>query len=123
MAAVFRPRWGRDYPRARSSGHSDRLRRTTDHAVGGFWSEAGAWNFGVEYWAQLITQQLFYLLSGLAIGMILLNSAAAIVVSFMLPLVFSILVGVIPWLESKGPWIDKNVSMQDFLVPTPRQCD
>ena len=59
---------------------------------------------------------MFYLLSGLAIGMILLNSAAAIVVSFMMPLVFSILVGVIPWLEDKGPWIDKNVSMQDFLV-------
>lgn len=83
---------------------------------GALWSQAGTWDFGTEYWAQLLTQQLFYLLSGLAIGMILLNSAAAIVLSFMLPLVFSILVGVIPWLESKGPWIDKNVSMQDFLV-------
>ena len=83
---------------------------------GAVWSEAGAWNFGVEYWAQLLTQQMFYLLSGLAIGMILLNSAAAIVLSFMIPLVFSILVGVIPWLEDKGPWIDKNVAMQDFLV-------
>lgn len=83
---------------------------------GAIWSEAGGWNLGVEYWAQLLTQQMFYLLSGLAIGMILLNSAAAIVLSFMIPLVFSILVGVIPWLQDAGPWIDKNVAMQDFLV-------
>ena len=59
---------------------------------------------------------MFYILSGLALGMILLNSAAAIVLSFMLPTVFSILVNVISWLEEAAPWIDKNTAMQDFLV-------
>ena len=83
---------------------------------GAFWSEAGDWNFGLHYFAQLMTQQMMYLLSGLALGMILLNSAAAIVLSFILPNVFSILVNVISWLQDAAPWLDKNTSMEDFLV-------
>ena len=53
---------------------------------------------------------------GLALGMILLNSAATIVISFMLPTIFSILVNVISWLRDAAPWLDKNTALQDFLV-------
>ena len=99
-----------DPPRARGGGRPARLRRPADRAVGSHrGARRGRGTSASSIWAQLLTQQMFYLLSGLAIGMILLNSAAAIVLSFMLPLVFSILVGVIPWLEDDGPWIDKNV--------------
>lgn len=84
--------------------------------AGLLYTDGGAWNFGPYDLLQLVVQQMFYLLSGLALGMILLNSAAAIVVSFMLPTVFSILVNVISWFQDAAPWIDKNTSMQDFLV-------
>lgn len=83
---------------------------------GALWSDGGAWDLGGYFLLQLLVQQMMYLLSGLALGMILLNSAAAIVISFMLPTVFSILVNVISWLKDAAPWLDKNTALQDFLV-------
>ncbi|MGY2874126.1 ABC-2 type transport system permease protein [Marmoricola sp. URHA0025 HA25] len=46
------------------------------------------------------------ILQGLAFGLLLLNSAAAVVVYFVLPTAFSILFNTVPALESSGPWID-----------------
>jgi ABC-2 type transport system permease protein len=74
------------------------------------------WDFGPYLLLQLIAQQLFFLLSGLAIGMILLNSASAIVVSYIAPTAFSILVNVIAFLRDAAPWVDKNTSMQYLLT-------
>lgn len=50
--------------------------------------------------------QTIGILQGLAFGMLFLNSAAAIVVYFVLPIAFSVLVGIVRGLESAGPWID-----------------
>jgi ABC-type transport system involved in multi-copper enzyme maturation permease subunit len=84
--------------------------------AGALFEDGGAWNFGAYDLLQLFVQQMMYILSGLAFGMILLNSAVAIVLSFMLPTVFSILVNVISWLQDAAPWLDKNTALQDFLV-------
>ena len=61
----------------------------------------GDWNFGPYAWLQLLVQQLFYLLAGYALGTIFLNSAAAIVVSYILPIAFSILVA-FPVVQRRG---------------------
>ncbi|MFL6173945.1 MAG: ABC transporter permease [Marmoricola sp.] len=50
--------------------------------------------------------QVTGILQGLAIGLLLLNSAAAIVIYFVVPLAFSILFNVVPTLEKSAPWVD-----------------
>ena len=50
--------------------------------------------------------QTIGILQGLAFGMLFLSSAAAIVVYFVLPIAFSVLVGVVQGLQTVGPWID-----------------
>jgi ABC-type transport system involved in multi-copper enzyme maturation permease subunit len=83
--------------------------------AGVFYSSGGDWNFGPYAWLQLVVQQLFYLLAGYALGTIFLNSAAAIVVSYILPIAFSILVA-FPWFSDAAPWLDKNTAMQNTLT-------
>jgi ABC-type transport system involved in multi-copper enzyme maturation permease subunit len=83
--------------------------------AGVFYSNGGDWDFGPYAWLQLLVQQLFYLLAGYALGTIFLNSAAAIVVSYILPLAFSILIS-FPWFEDASPWLDKNTAMQNTLT-------
>ena len=55
----------------------------------------------------LLTQELGILL-GLAFGLILLNSAAAIVLNYLLPIVFSIVASVWSWLHQYQGWVDLN---------------
>jgi ABC-type transport system involved in multi-copper enzyme maturation permease subunit len=50
--------------------------------------------------------QVTGILQGLAFGLLLLNSAAAIVLYFVVPTVFSILFNVVPALQDSAPWID-----------------
>jgi ABC-2 type transport system permease protein len=93
---------------------ADLFRATDDWSQMGL--ESGRWNFGAYGAAQLLTQQLFYLLAGLALGTILLNSAAAIVLSYILPIAFSILVNVIPWVRDAAGWLDKNTAMEHLIT-------
>jgi ABC-2 type transport system permease protein len=83
--------------------------------AGVFYSSGGDWNFGGYEAVQLVVQQMFYLFAGYALGTIFLNSAAAIVVSYVLPLAFSILLS-FPWFQDAAPWLDKNTAMQHLLT-------
>jgi ABC-2 type transport system permease protein len=83
--------------------------------AGAFRDGGGDWNFGAYAALQLVVQQLFYLLAGYALGTIFLNSAAAIVVSYILPIAFSILIN-FPWFQDAAPWLDKNTAMQHLLT-------
>jgi ABC-2 type transport system permease protein len=70
---------------------------------------AGTWGWGFSDYADIGLLQLLGILSGLAYGMVLLNSAAAIVLSFALPTVTSI---VFSWnkLADAAPWLDPNTA-------------
>jgi len=83
--------------------------------AGVFRDGAGGGDFGPYEWLQLLVQQLFYLLAGYAFGTIFLNSAAAIVTSYILPIAFSILTA-FPWFADAQPWLDKNTAMQNTLT-------
>ncbi len=50
--------------------------------------------------------QLMGLLQGVAFGMILMNSAAAIVTAFVLPTAFSVVANIVPKIQDAAPWID-----------------
>jgi hypothetical protein len=43
---------------------------------------------------------------GFAFGLVFMNTAAAIVVYFILPTVWSILFGLVGWLADIAPWVD-----------------
>jgi ABC-2 type transport system permease protein len=85
------------------------------NAIGGATGGDGSWEFGAAGVRNVLLLQLMGLLGGVAFGMILLNSAAAIVLSFVLPLFISILFGIIPALEDAAPWIDINTSQQPLF--------
>jgi ABC-type transport system involved in multi-copper enzyme maturation permease subunit len=74
----------------------------------------GSWAFGLGGFGDIVLLQLLGILGGLAYGMVLLNSAAAIVLSFALPTVFGI---VFSWskVASWAPWIDPSTA-QDPLT-------
>jgi ABC-type transport system involved in multi-copper enzyme maturation permease subunit len=74
----------------------------------------GSWAFGASGFVDITILQLLGILGGLAYGMVLLNSAAAIVLSFALPTVFAI---VFSWekIASAAPWLDPSTA-QDPLT-------
>jgi ABC-2 type transport system permease protein len=59
--------------------------------------------------------QTMGILQGLAFGMVLLNSAAAIVSLFVLPIGFSVLTSVVPSLQDVQPWVDLNTSQMPLF--------
>ena len=80
-------------------------------AIGNLLGEAmrggsGEWAFGIDDVGKVLLLQLMGLLGGLAFGTILLNSAAAIVLSFVLPLAVGVVFGIVPALRDAAPWID-----------------
>jgi len=50
--------------------------------------------------------QAMGILQGLGFGLLFLNSAVAIVVFFVVPIAFNVLVTIVPWLQDAAPWID-----------------
>lgn len=69
----------------------------------------GAWDYGGSGFGLIAILQVLGIIGGLAYGMLLLNSAAAIVLSFAIPTVASI---VFAWNKLAGaqPWLDQNTA-------------
>jgi hypothetical protein len=59
--------------------------------------------------------QTLSILQGLAFGMVLLNSAAAIVASFVLPIAFSIVASLVDWMAEAQPWLDPSVAQSPLF--------
>ena len=79
--------------------------------------EPGAWeNIGVDDIGKFALLQASGLLMGLAFGLILLNSAAAIVLFFVLPNVFSFLANVWSDMRDAAPWIDTGTAQQPLFT-------
>jgi ABC-2 type transport system permease protein len=68
----------------------------------------GSWTFGLAGFRDITLVLLTGLVQGLAFGMLLLISAAAIVAFYVLPNLSSILFGAVPALKDLGPWLDLN---------------
>lgn len=73
--------------------------------------QPGAWsNVGLDDFAKFGVLQVSGILGGLAFGLIFLNSAAAIVTSFVLPIAFSIVANLWGALRDAAPWLDLGTS-------------
>ena len=78
--------------------------------------EPGAWdNIGVDDFAKFGILQVSGILQGLAFGLIFLNSAAAIVTYFVLPIAFSIVSNLWGALKDAAPWVDLGGTSQQPL--------
>ena len=67
----------------------------------------GSWAFGASGFGQMVLVQVLTLLEGLAFGMLLRVSAAAIAAYYVLPTVWSALFS-LPRLKGIAPWFDLN---------------
>jgi ABC-2 type transport system permease protein len=76
---------------------------------------AGDWDMTVAGLSNSVMLQLFALLMGFAFGMLIRNSAAAIVLYFVIPTIWSILAQVIPWVRDHlQKWADFSFAQQPF---------
>jgi len=76
-------------------------------AVGGaFYDDGGAWDLSIGDFGDIVVAQLIAVLQGVAFGMLIMNTAAAIVALFAVPLAWSILVNVVSALHDVRDWLD-----------------
>jgi len=75
-----------------------------------------AWaDVGIDDFAKFGLLQISGVLQGLAFGLLFLNSAAAIVVFFVLPTAFSIVAGLWGALRDAAPWVDLGTAQQPLF--------
>jgi energy-coupling factor transporter ATP-binding protein EcfA2 len=70
----------------------------------------GSWDFGIAGFGDITILQLLGILGGVAYGMLLLNSAAAIVLSFALPTVVTAILFSWPKIAGAAPWVDPSTA-------------
>lgn len=70
----------------------------------------GAWAFGLSGVRDVLVLQLTGVVQGLALGMLIMNSAGAIVTYFALPTVWGILTSSVAWFRRIGAWVDLNTT-------------
>lgn len=64
------------------------------------------WHLGAGVGFGLVLTLVLYVLQGVAFGFAFLNTAVAIVVSLVLPTVWSVATGLISWLDKAANWLD-----------------
>jgi len=78
-----------------------------------------AWtHIGIDDLGKFALLQASGVLQGLAFGLVFLNSAAAIVVYFVLPTAFSIVASLWKPLKHAAPWVDLGTSQQPLFAGT-----
>jgi ABC-type transport system involved in multi-copper enzyme maturation permease subunit len=70
----------------------------------------GSWDFTLSHLADGVLYELFSMLGALALGLLIMHSAAAIVTYFVLPTVVGIVVEVVSSLHGPAEWFDPNRS-------------
>lgn len=76
---------------------------------------AGGWRLTAVQLAQTLLAQELSMVMGAVFGLILLNSAAAIVLSFALPMAWNILGSLIASLHSAAAWLDTGRTLQPLF--------
>lgn len=75
----------------------------------------GSTSFGVRGVTYVLVLQVSAILQGLAFGMVLMNSAAAIVAYFVLPFAFNIVFQLVASLRDVAPWIDLGTAQEQLF--------
>jgi ABC-2 type transport system permease protein len=75
----------------------------------------GSWSYGAAGLRDTVLFQALSLLQGLALGTLLMNTAAAIVVYFVLPTAFGLLFSLVDSLAGAAAWIDISTSQSPLF--------
>jgi ABC-2 type transport system permease protein len=78
----------------------------------------GSWHLGASALGAALLFQVVNLVMGVAFGMLLMNSALAIVVFFLLPSLWSVLTGMIKALRSPAEWLDLGAATEPLVEGT-----
>ncbi len=78
----------------------------------------GSWSFGLAGLRDLLLVQVTGLVQGFAFGALLLNSAAAIVLYYVVPNVWALLFSSVSGLKAAGRWVDLNTAQQPLYLHT-----
>jgi ABC-2 type transport system permease protein len=76
-----------------------------------FLDGAGSWNVGAANLRDFFALQLIGIVQGFAFGMLLMNTAAAIVLYYVLPIAWNLLFSMVDALGKVAPWLDLNTAM------------
>ena len=76
---------------------------------------AGDWDITSGFLVDMTFLQVSGLVQGFAFGLVFMNTAAAIVVYFILPTVWSILFGLVGWLSDIAPWVDLGTATEPIF--------
>jgi hypothetical protein len=76
---------------------------------------AGDWNVTGAYLRDFTVLHLAAMVQGFAFGLLLMHSAAAIVLYFVLPTIWSVLFLLVDWLADIAPWVDLGSSADPIL--------
>jgi ABC-type transport system involved in multi-copper enzyme maturation permease subunit len=76
-----------------------------------FMDGAGSWNVGSANVRDFFALQLIGIVQGFAFGMLLMNTAAAIVLYYVIPIAWNVLFSMVDALEQVAPWLDLNTAM------------
>jgi ABC-2 type transport system permease protein len=76
-----------------------------------FLDGAGSWNVGAANIRDFFALQLIGIVQGFAFGMLLMNTAAAIVLYYVVPIAWTVLFSMVGSLEKAAPWLDVNSAM------------
>ncbi|WP_410791200.1 ABC transporter permease [Kribbella sp. C-35] len=76
-----------------------------------FLDGAGSWNVGSANIRDFFAVQLIGIVQGFAFGMLLMNTAAAIVLYYVVPIAWTVLFSMVGSLEKAAPWLDVNSAM------------
>jgi ABC-2 type transport system permease protein len=76
----------------------------------------GAWDLGWSGVGDIVVLQLISVVQGLALGMLIMNSAGAIVTYFALPTVWGILTATVDFFRRIGEWADLNTTSAPLMA-------
>jgi ABC-type transport system involved in multi-copper enzyme maturation permease subunit len=75
----------------------------------------GSWSFGLAGFENVSVLQVSAIVQGLAFGMLFMNSAAAVVTYFVLPIAFNIVFSIVSGLQDVAPWIDLGTAQSPLF--------
>jgi ABC-2 type transport system permease protein len=73
---------------------------------------AGSWDLSAANLRDFSVLQLLGVVQGFAFGMLLMNTAAAIVLYYVLPIAWSVLFSLVGALKDYAPWLDLNTAIE-----------
>ena len=84
---------------------------------------AGSWSIEAAGMRDFFVLQLIGVVQGFAFGMLLMNTAAAIVLYFVLPMAWSVAFSLVGALENAAPWLDFNSAIAPVYAGDSLQGD